>query len=320
MSDSLLSGEGGGESTAVAEPTSAPEASSAPVTEAPTSEPESFNFAGFEAFYGEEGLKPGVLESLGEEHKSLKNFLIKYPTGNGANKGFDNIVQLALGKSLEPLHDGSDEKEVEFFNNTIKRALNVPDSPDGYGVKQPENLPEGVNWNQEEAEAFAAFAHERNLSPQAVNDLLQWDMERQAKMSEGLTQQIEAQKAQEMQTLQNEFGDKTKNYLDGAQEILLAGAEAAGVSEEKALELASSADAIKILNVFKNMVSEDSLVKTGGSMRENVVSSAQATLDKMFNDPASADHQDLFSGDPVRVRRAQEKKLAAQKILNPPKR
>lgn len=82
-----------------------------------------------------------------------------------------------------------------------RQARGLPVDPKGYDIKRPDDFPEAL-WREQEAEKFAAFALEQELSPTQVKELAKW----QAQLSkEALTAHeawvAEQQQAQEQARL-----------------------------------------------------------------------------------------------------------------------
>jgi hypothetical protein len=67
-------------------------------------------------------------------------------------------------------------EDVERFR-TLAR---VPDSPDGYALAKPENLPEGIEWNDSNVKTIAEIAHKHHVPQPALQALLSAHLEQQA--------------------------------------------------------------------------------------------------------------------------------------------
>ena len=77
--------------------------------------------------------------------------------------------QKAMGaqKVALPGKDATEEEKAAFY-----KALGRPDTPEGYGIKAPESLPEGVQWDEGKAKRFAQFAFDNGLTPSQVQAAL----------------------------------------------------------------------------------------------------------------------------------------------------
>lgn len=83
----------------------------------------------------------------------------------------------------------------------------APKSAAEYGLdKAPESLPEGVQFNAEEAGKFAEWAHQQGLHPQTVKAIQQFDVQRQAAAAAARKEQITQ--------LNNEYKQKWGNQAD----------------------------------------------------------------------------------------------------------
>jgi len=58
--------------------------------------------------------------------------------------------------------------------NNYYKALGRPDSIDGYELKKPDSLPEGMTYNEERTKQFAELAHKIGLSKTAVQEIAKW--------------------------------------------------------------------------------------------------------------------------------------------------
>jgi hypothetical protein len=77
-----------------------------------------------------------------------------------------------------PKDSSTDEERSEFMTE-VRKAMGVPDSPDGYKIEVPEQLPEGL-FPRERVGEFAELAHKLGASPELVQGLMnlqaQWTM------------------------------------------------------------------------------------------------------------------------------------------------
>ena len=83
----------------------------------------------------------------------------------------------------------------------------MPETVDGYKFDKPAALPEGVEWSDDAAKAFANKAHELGLTPQQAQALVQYDMDR-------LTGATAAQHAEAAQLAEYERGEMAKRWGD----------------------------------------------------------------------------------------------------------
>ncbi len=105
---------------------------------------------------------------LGElaDHPSLKDYK---DLGALAKSHVDLQRMLGENRLKVPGEDAAEEDIAKFFN-----ALGRPETPDGYELKAPDNLPEGMAVPEAATAAFRAKAHELGLTAKQAQDLYDW--------------------------------------------------------------------------------------------------------------------------------------------------
>jgi hypothetical protein len=129
-------------------------------------------------------------------------------------KGFNGLEQL-LGKkahAIIPPNEKSTPEEIAEY----RKAIGVPDSPDGYKLK-PEQLPDGVTWDDSVAKRAAELAHRHNIPAAAMSELMKFDMERAALMNQAAASMIETQLESGRAELQRVYGDKMPEKIELAR-------------------------------------------------------------------------------------------------------
>lgn len=129
-------------------------------------------------------------------------------------KGFNGLEQL-LGKkanAIVPPTEKSTPEEVSAY----RKAIGVPESPEGYQLK-PEQLPEGVVWDENVAKRAAELAHKHNVPAAAMQEFMKFDMERAALMNQAAAQMIEQQLESGRSELQKVWGDKMPEKIELAR-------------------------------------------------------------------------------------------------------
>jgi hypothetical protein len=129
-------------------------------------------------------------------------------------KGFNGLEQL-LGKkanAIVPPNEKSTPEEISAY----RKALGVPESPEGYNLK-PEQLPEGITWDDNVAKRAAELAHKHNVPAAAMQEFMKFDMERAALMNQAAAGMIEAQLESGRAELQKVWGDKMPEKIELAR-------------------------------------------------------------------------------------------------------
>lgn len=133
-------------------------------------------------------------------------------------KAFKDNMQTARAKTeglvKVPGQDASDEERAAYY-----KAIGVPDDPKGYGIKAPEQLPDGVSWDDGLSEKFASAAHQAGLTPAQAAKLTEWQVgivgEQVAASRAAAAQALE----QEKQHLTQTFGQNLPKAVDLAQRV-----------------------------------------------------------------------------------------------------
>lgn len=147
----------------------------------------------------------------------------KFWTDKGPNvealaKSYD-VAQRALGRKAQavvPPNEKSTPEEIAEY----RKAIGVPESPEEYNLK-PEQLPEGVVWDEATAKKAAELAHKHNVPAAAMQEFMQFDMERAALMNQAAASMIEQQLQAGRQELQKVWGDKMPEKIDLARRAAL---------------------------------------------------------------------------------------------------
>jgi hypothetical protein len=130
------------------------------------------------------------------------------------SKSYQGLEQL-LGKKANAVpvpNEKSTPEEVAAY----RKAIGVPDSPEGYKLK-PEQLPEGVTWDDNVAKRAAELAHKHNIPAAAMSELMKFDMERAALMNQAAASMIEQQLESGRAELQKVWGDKMPEKIELAR-------------------------------------------------------------------------------------------------------
>jgi hypothetical protein len=98
-----------------------------------------------------------------------------------------------------------------------RKALGIPEKPEDYGLKAPEKLPEGTEWNPEFANAFAAEAHKLGLTKAQVEGLSAWHLQETTGRMQSVESEGQKLFEQEQAALRQAFGDNYDKRLIDAQ-------------------------------------------------------------------------------------------------------
>lgn len=204
-----------------------------------------------------------------------------------------NLANLAGKKGLEPLPKDA-PAELHAERAALMRKLNnVPEKPDGYGIKKPDTVPD-EQWNGEYVNGVLGILHKHHASPELVKELVGFDQQ----AADGMRAKGEAAQAQardrELATLKQAFG------ADYEKRLALA-ARAAKTLDLDVTDpaIGNNAKVIQALARVADMVSEDKLVAGDDSVapgltdREralSIVNDETNPLYKAYHDPEHPQH------------------------------
>jgi hypothetical protein len=108
--------------------------------------------------------------------------------------------------------ENASEADVGVFY----KALGRPDKPEEYGFKKPENLPKGVNYDDNRAKWFADLAHKTGLSTKQATTLFNEYNTNVIKESQDQLKAVEYFKKESSTSLKKEWGSNFEKNLDKA--------------------------------------------------------------------------------------------------------
>lgn len=95
---------------------------------------------------------------------------------------YQNLEKAFNSKKAAPTRPGDDatpEQKAAYWAD-FRKITGAPEKVEDYGLKAPENLPEGVEWNAELATKAASIAHKYGVPPEALNELVALNNENMA--------------------------------------------------------------------------------------------------------------------------------------------
>lgn len=163
-------------------------------------------------------------------------------------------------------------------------------------MARPEQLPEGVEWNEGRVKEFAKLAHEAALTPKQVAMLQEWDLAQQtghAKVTAGRMVEIEREAlGKQQEILAKEWGsgpEYEKNRSLAARTALTAGFT---MEEIGSSPIFRNAAVVKAFAKLGAMMSEDSLARgsegggfaSGRAQGMDIISNPQNPYYKRYHD------------------------------------
>lgn len=198
---------------------------------------------------------------------------------------------------------GADAKPEEW--DPVYKALGRPDAPDGYGIKAPEKLPDGVNWDDVAAGEFAGVAHKIGLTPSQVAALQEFQLGHIGKSAAAVKAQAQADIAKEQETLKTTFGVNLPNVAADAQKAAIE----AGLKPD-VLDPASGefwgVDSLKLVSGLVAKIKKLSGEDSGSSAGANPTQGGYAYAQAVSTDPKHPDYEAYRKNDPAIVQRVND--------------
>lgn len=181
-----------------------------------------------------------------------------------AQKGEAKLDQLAISyanlekafssKSQAPKKPGADaspEDQAKYFAD-LRKFTGAPEKPEDYGLKAPDKLPEGVEWNAELAGKAASIAHKYSVPPEALQELINLNNENIS----GLVEKSQAMQQEQVDAMVAELNAEWKDNAKDNWQRANRGATALGVDLE-ASGLGNNPHFIRAALRFDEMIGDD---------------------------------------------------------------
>ena len=237
----------------------------------------------WKGYFKEDGtIDKARLSHLPDEMKGDKALFERFNKVDDLFKSYAHHARLAREKGLAPLRDGASETEVSEHLAKIARANNAPEKWEGYGLKKPEGVADGL-WDQTYADSMAKVFHKYGLSPKAVSDITSESMRLQQETlatieADNAKAQDDHWKAQE-KALRDAFGPYKEQRLKEA----VAGARWMGLDPSDPIFSQNAALIIAAAKVASK-ISEAKFVD--GSSELTTGKSAESEITAIANDPS----------------------------------
>lgn len=227
------------------------------------------------------------LDRLPEDlREAARPTLESVPSIEELARSYYNTKQMVGKRVTPPGEDAADEEVAKW-----RGILGVPDSPDGYKIAPPENMPEGLEWSDDTAAAFAALAHKHHIPPAAVQDMVQWHTEQ---LAAGMEQNEAADQqflAGQQAALREKWGSEFDRNLGAAKQA----ASMAGLKADHPALV--HADVVAALARLGTLLGEDNSAGTRstttgpGDEANRILSDESHPQHKAYWDASHPDHQ-----------------------------
>lgn len=230
----------------------------------------------------------GWTERLPEDLRDAAPTLGKYKTVTDLAKALHNANGLIGKKTLVP-----GEKSTPEEISAYRQALGIPEKIEDYDIK-PDEIPEGLGWNEDNARRFATLGHRHNIPPAAMKALVsEYGAIRLAEM-DIMAQELDHRRQAGIEDLKRTWGDDYTRNLTTAQQA----ARYAGVNADSAGF--SDPEVVKGFVRLASMLSDDKLTAPHGGL-PNL--NGQAMARDIQTNPQNPLHKKYTDGDPDTVQR-----------------
>ena len=143
---------------------------------------------------------------------------------------YNNLEKAFTSKKAAPTRPGDDatpEQKAAYYQE-LRKITGAPEKVEDYGLKAPDNLPEGVEWNAELATKAASIAHKYGVPPEALNELVALNNENMAGLVSKSAEMQKAQFDELINGMNSKWGgDSTNNWQRASR-----GTAALGINAE----------------------------------------------------------------------------------------
>jgi len=156
--------------------------------------------------------------------------------------------------------EGSTPDDITRF-----RALaQVPEDAAGYGLAKPDDLPAGVQWDDETATAYAEIAHTHHVPKPALEALAAKQIEIETERAAGAQRQMETNLEERRQALLTHWGQDTDVNASNVRHLVTQLAQAEGIAPDSAewneiVDAAKFPGVARLLHRAFQATTEDSL-------------------------------------------------------------
>ncbi len=225
---------------------------------------------------------PDSVKKFAETHK-------QYKTAEALFHGLGHNKSLVGAKALSRLAPDAPQEARDQQSKVLREVLGVPDKPEGYGLKKPDNLPEGVQWDDAVVGKYAAVMHKHNVSPEAVKELVALNLEVEGGRAAAGPLEAQKQMQAEFTALDSGLpaGVTRDQFMARATQGLTLASKLTGISVEELKAGTRTARDVKLFHAMAEMAGEDKLAgaaaSTGGVDHEAKIKELMGS--KEYMDP-----------------------------------
>ncbi|SEH99686.1 hypothetical protein [Akkermansia glycaniphila] len=176
----------------------------------------------------------------------------------------------------------------------------VPENADGYGLKKPDNLPAGVEWNDEQVKVLADVAHQHHVPKAALQAMLDKQVELERVAAEKQVAEQAAEQEKRVNELKGSWGNEFAAKMQSAGQAWSQMAGRLGLDEnsDEAMALRNNTAFVKIMHHVAQFMQDDGRksIGTPGSQGGGAIGKERAM--RIITDESDPLHDDYIKGEP----------------------
>jgi hypothetical protein len=235
-------------------------------------------------------INKAAYDAAPENVKKFRTSLEQYETPEALFHALGHNKSLVGAKGLTRLPADAPQEAKDAQAKVLREVLGVPDKPEGYGLKKPDQLPEGVTWDDSVVGKYAEVMHKHNLPPEAVQDLVKLNLEMEGERAKGYGVEQQKQLQSEFAALDKSLpvGTTREQYMGEASKGLALASKLTGIPEEELKANARTARDVKLFAAFAQIAGEDKLIDaasdTGGVNYDAKINELMNSKEYMHSD------------------------------------
>jgi hypothetical protein len=208
-------------------------------------------------------------------------------------KSYRNLETMKGPRAGAVTVPGADATPEEV--SAYRKAIGVPDIPTAYDLK-PEQIPEGIKFDEGRALKFAERAHKAGMTPAQAREVVAFQLEQEQQVQADMRLQYDNLMAEREQALRKEWGTAYPQKVAVAKQV----ATALGFDPNDG-ELFGNPKVLQFLGKVTGLLSEDSVAGMRGSLPASGsgYSSPMEEARAITRDPGHPEHERYMAGDPA---------------------
>jgi hypothetical protein len=159
--------------------------------------------------------RPSWLDNAPNSHKNNEAFYGYESPGSLMDAHMELLGQ--KDRVTVPGENATAEEKAAY-----NKAVGIPEKPEDYGFTKPADLPEGVGWDQEAADSFAKFCHEKGMTVDQAQSSLSYYNEQISKLLESTDKELEKAVEGNEKILKDRLKNDYEPFMKSADQVLKA--------------------------------------------------------------------------------------------------